>query len=212
MRRAPTVAPREDSTRLAALNHDSQGLDYRPNASGPRMITSDRVRPVFVHIEAHVRAYVFLCMLAYYVEWYVRWRLAPILFDEDDLEAAKAQRASPVEPTKPSPSARSKVANKRTPDVEPTHSLHTLLADLSTIALNESPSADPEASRWSRPYARAEEGLQAAGRRSGWNVPNRWQVGIQESPCRKGKTAILPREVQPSAVPAQGLVFRAPVG
>lgn len=107
------------------------------------MITSDRVRPVFVHIEAHVRAYVFLCMLAYYVEWHIRRRLAPILFDEDDPEAAKARRASPVEPAKPSPSARSKAANKRTPDGEPTHSLHTLLADLSTIALNDVSLGEP---------------------------------------------------------------------
>ena len=96
-----------------------------------------RVRPVFVHSEAHVRAHVFLCMLAYYVEWHMRRRLAPILFDEDDPEAAKARRASPVAPAKPSPSARSKAASKRTRDGAAAHSLHTLLADLSTVALND---------------------------------------------------------------------------
>ena len=38
-----------------------------------------------------------------YAEGHMRKRLAPILFDEDDPEAARAQRASPVEPAKPSP-------------------------------------------------------------------------------------------------------------
>ena len=38
-----------------------------------------------------------------YAEGHMRKRLAPILFDEDDLEAARAQRASPVEPAKPLP-------------------------------------------------------------------------------------------------------------
>ena len=104
-----------------------------------RQIKTGRLRtgPVFVHSEAHVRAHVFLCMLAHHVEWHMRRRLAPVLFDEDDPEAAKAQRASPVAPAKPSPSARSKAARKRAPDGTAVHSLHTLLADLSTVALND---------------------------------------------------------------------------
>ena len=96
-----------------------------------------RVRPIFVYSEAHVRAHVFLCMLAYYAEWHMRRRLAPILFDEDDPEAARAQRASPVEQAKPSPSARSKAARKRAKDGTAVHSFHTLLADLSAVAVNE---------------------------------------------------------------------------
>jgi len=31
-----------------------------------------------------VRAHVFLCMLAYYVEWHMRQALKPILFDDHD--------------------------------------------------------------------------------------------------------------------------------
>ena len=96
-----------------------------------------KVRPVFVYSEAHVRAHVFLCMLAYCVEWHMRRRLAPVLFDEDDPEAARSRRNSPVAPAQPSPSARSKAASKRTREGEPVHSFHTLLADLSTVALNE---------------------------------------------------------------------------
>ena len=96
-----------------------------------------RIRPVHVWSEDHVRAHVFLCMLAYHVEWHMRRDLAPILFEDDDREGARAQRSSPVEPARVSESARAKAADKRTPDGLPVHSLTTLLADLATLTLNE---------------------------------------------------------------------------
>ena len=96
-----------------------------------------RIRPVHVYSEDHVRAHVFLCMLAFYVEWHMRRRLAPILFEDDDREGARAQRNSPVEPARVSESAKAKAADKRTPDGLPVHSLTTLLADLATLTLNE---------------------------------------------------------------------------
>ena len=40
-----------------------------------------KVRPVFHRTADRVRAHVFLCMLAYYVEWHMRQRLKPLLFD-----------------------------------------------------------------------------------------------------------------------------------
>src|SRR6185295_5589355 len=43
-----------------------------------------------------VRAHVLLCMLAYHVEHHMRARLAPMLYDETDHEAAAALRASIV--------------------------------------------------------------------------------------------------------------------
>ena len=53
------------------------------------------VRPIH-HRRAHrVRAHVFLCMLAYYVIWHMKRDLAPMLFKDDDPEAAAAQRSSP---------------------------------------------------------------------------------------------------------------------
>ena len=96
-----------------------------------------RVRPVHVYSEDHVRAHVFLCMLACHVEWHMRRRLAPILFEDDDREGARARRNSPVEPARVSESAKAKAADKRTPDRLPVHSLTTLLADLATLTLNE---------------------------------------------------------------------------
>ena len=96
-----------------------------------------RIRPVHVCSEDHVRAHVFLCMLAYHVEWHMRRRLAPILFEDDDREGARAQRSSPVEKAEVSESAKAKADTKRTPDGLPVHSFTTLLSDLGTLTLNE---------------------------------------------------------------------------
>lgn len=95
-----------------------------------------KVRPVHHRLEGRVRAHVFLCMLAYYVEWHMRRALAPLLFDDDDPAGAGATRSSPVEPARPSASARAKAGSKRTPDGLPVHSFQTLLADLATLARN----------------------------------------------------------------------------
>src|SRR5271157_2163896 len=51
------------------------------------------VRPVYHWLADRVRAHVFLCMLAYYLEWHMRQRLAPMLFDDTDKQAAEAARA-----------------------------------------------------------------------------------------------------------------------
>jgi hypothetical protein len=95
-----------------------------------------KVRPIYHYLVDRVRAHVFLCMLAYYVEWHMRQALAPLLFDDDDKATAEAQRDSPVVPAKPSPSARDKARTLRTEDGFPVHSFQTLLADLATIAKN----------------------------------------------------------------------------
>ncbi len=96
-----------------------------------------RIRPVHVCTEDRVRAHVFLCMLALHVEWHMRRRLAPMLFEDDDREGARARRNSPVEPAGVSDSAKAKAGTKRTPDGLPVHSFRTLLADLGTLTLNE---------------------------------------------------------------------------
>jgi transposase len=95
-----------------------------------------KVRPIYHRLAGRVRAHIFLCMLAYYVEWHMRKALAPVLFDDDDKEAAKAQRTSVVAPAQRSPSAKKKASSKRTKDDYPVHSFQTLLADLATISKN----------------------------------------------------------------------------
>ena len=94
------------------------------------------VRPVFHYNAQRVRAHVFLCMLAYYVEWHMRERLKPILFDDEYLDEASASRASPVDKAVRSRHAKAKDVTKRADDGLPLHSFRTLLQDLSTLAYN----------------------------------------------------------------------------
>lgn len=95
-----------------------------------------RVRPIFHRLDGRIKAHVFLCMLAYYVEWHMRRRLAPILFDDHERAAAEASRASIVSPAPRSKAAQRKDSTKRTDANEPVHSLRTLLADLGTLCKN----------------------------------------------------------------------------
>ena len=95
------------------------------------------VRPVYVYTADHVRAHVFLCMLAYHVEWHLRRALAPLLFEDGDREGARAKRSSPVQEAEVSDSAGARARTRKTPDGFPVHSLKTLLADLATLTLND---------------------------------------------------------------------------
>jgi transposase len=94
------------------------------------------VRPIHHRLADRVRAHVFLCMLAYYVEWHMRQKLAPLLFDDHDKTAADQQRVSIVAPAQRSPAAQLKARTKRTEQGRTVHSLQTLLADLATLTIN----------------------------------------------------------------------------
>jgi hypothetical protein len=94
------------------------------------------VRPIGHRLAERVRAHVFLCMLAYYVEWHMRQALAPLLFDDDDKAAGEAQRASVVAPAQRSPRAQRTAQTQRTDDGRPVHSFQTLLDDLATVTKN----------------------------------------------------------------------------
>jgi len=102
------------------------------------------LRPIFHWTAPRVRAHVLLCMLAYHVEHHMRARLAPMLYDETDHEAAAAKRTSIVAKAERSDAAIRKQTTGRTEDGLPVHSFQTLLADLgtycriqATTALNE---------------------------------------------------------------------------
>jgi len=92
------------------------------------------LRPIFHWTTPRVRAHVLLCMLAYHVEHHIRARLAPMLYDETDHEAAAAMRASIVAKAERSEAARRKQTTGLTDDGLPVHSFQSLLADLATYA------------------------------------------------------------------------------
>ena len=96
-----------------------------------------KVRPIHHRLEDRVRAHVFLCMLAYYVEWHMRQKLAPLLFEDHDKEAANLRRTSVVKPAQRSVAAERKAATKHNDDALPVHSFRSLLSDLATLTINQ---------------------------------------------------------------------------
>ena len=94
-----------------------------------------RIRPIHHRTEDHVRAHIFLCMLAFYVEWHMRQALAPLLFEDEEL-AQNRTRCDPVAPAQASDSAKTKKADRVTPDGFPVHSFDTLLRELATRCRN----------------------------------------------------------------------------
>jgi Transposase DDE domain len=94
-----------------------------------------QVRPVHHWLSRRVRAHVFLCMLAYYVEHHMRLALAPLLFA--DHEPNKRERPSIVRPAEPSEAAKSKIARRQSVDGTPIMAWHDLIANLGTLTINE---------------------------------------------------------------------------
>ena len=92
------------------------------------------VRPIHHRTEPRVRAHIFLCMLAYYVQWHMQEAWRPLLFSDED-QAAKATR-DPVAPAKRSAAALDKVNTRQLADGSPVHSFATLLGSLATLTRN----------------------------------------------------------------------------
>jgi transposase len=103
-----------------------------------------KVRPIHHRLADRVRAHVFLCMLPYYDERHMRQKLAPLLFDDQDKEAAEERRESVVKPARRSESADRKARTKHNEEGLPVHSFRTLLADLATLTINHIQPGDPD--------------------------------------------------------------------
>nr|WP_202935274.1 IS1634 family transposase [Microcystis aeruginosa] len=91
-----------------------------------------KVHPIYHYQGDRVKAHIFLCMLAYYVEWHLKQCLAPLLFEDEEIDDSclnviKASRSESVQ---------SKERKKRNQENLPVHSFRTLLEDLGTICLN----------------------------------------------------------------------------
>ena len=109
-----------------------------------------QIRPIRHRTETRIRSHLFLCLLSYYVEWHLRRALAPLLFDDEDLEAHRARR-DPMLAAQPSVSAKRKKTKRRTEDGLPIHSFATLMAELGTRARHRCRTAsDPDGPRLHR--------------------------------------------------------------
>jgi transposase len=104
-----------------------------------------KVRPIHHRTADRVRAHIFLCMLAYYVEWHLREAWRELMFADTE-QQAKATR-DPVAPATRSESAQDKATTHRLIDGTPAHSFSTLMAELATLARNtcRTPHAGPDA-------------------------------------------------------------------
>ena len=93
-----------------------------------------KVRPIHHHLEGRVRAHIFLCMLAYYVEWHMLAAWRELLFADEDPEAKRSR--DPVAPAKRSVKAQRKVSEHKLEDGTEAHSFRTLLEGLGSIVRN----------------------------------------------------------------------------
>ena len=129
------------SVSASALSAEQAVRSYKRLAEVERAFRSLKtvdlhIRPIYHHKAERVRAHVFLCMLAYYVEWHMRERLKGLLFDEEDKRGAEAARKSVVAKAQRSARTLAKIQTKRTPEGLPVHSFRTLLQDLATLTQN----------------------------------------------------------------------------
>jgi hypothetical protein len=93
------------------------------------------IRPIWHHTEEHVRAHIFICMLAYYVEWHMRKALSPLLFEDEELDENRKKR-DPVKSAKVSESAKKKKTHRLTPEGLVVQSFDTLLKEFGTRCRN----------------------------------------------------------------------------
>ena len=121
-----------------------------------------KVRPIHHRTADRVRAHIFLCMLAYYVEWHMREAWRELMFADTD-QQAKATR-DPVAPAKRSKAALAKAARHTLDDGTPVHSFSTLMAELATIVRNtcRSPSGRPRGADLRGPHHAQREAAASA--------------------------------------------------
>jgi transposase len=138
------------SVTAAQMNSDDCVRNYKSLAQVERAFRSLKtmdlkIRPIHHRLADRVRAHIFLCMLAYYVEWHLRQAWCELLFADED-QPAKLTR-DPVAPARRSPAALRKISHRRLDNGATVHSFATLLAELASITRNtcRTPNADPKA-------------------------------------------------------------------
>ncbi|MDE0105234.1 MAG: IS1634 family transposase [Bryobacterales bacterium] len=89
------------------------------------------VRPIFHRLEKRVRAHLFVCLLAYYVEWHLRGALAELLHQHEDLEGWQGERDA-VAAAEPPEKLRKKKNRRTSSSGLRLHSFSTLMAEMGT--------------------------------------------------------------------------------
>ncbi len=92
------------------------------------------VGPLFHRLEERVRAHIFLCVLAYYVQWHMKDAWRELLWSDEEPDARWTR--DPVAPASRSARSEKKVRTGRLEDGSGVHSFRTLLSELATIVRN----------------------------------------------------------------------------
>ena len=95
-----------------------------------------RARPIYHYKPERVRAHIFLCMLAYYVQWEMKDKLKPLLFADEDVLEQKNNKLNAAQPYCPSKQATKKCTTKNSVDGLQAESFQTLLSKLGTMSWN----------------------------------------------------------------------------
>jgi hypothetical protein len=127
--RTSLAAERLDCADIVRAYKDLQHVEQAfAVLKGPEL----QIRPIHHRLEHRVRAHVFMCMLALYLERHLRDAWAELTF-QDELPP---YRADPVAKASRSAAADHKAATKRTTAGQPAHSFRSLLAELATQTRN----------------------------------------------------------------------------
>ena len=118
------------------MDADETVLSYKLLSQAERAFRSFKtvdlmVRPIRHRLEDRVKAHIFLCMLAYYVQWHMMEAWRPLLYADEDQKAKDLR--DPVAPAKRSDSAVKKVNAKRLDDGSKAYSFRSLLGHLGAI-------------------------------------------------------------------------------
>ncbi len=92
-----------------------------------------QVRPIYHHLERRVKAHLFLCMLAYYVEFHLRQAWQGLLYQDE----MGSQRTTPVAPVEPSADGKAKKATGRSKDGLPLQTFSGLLKSLAALSRSQ---------------------------------------------------------------------------
>jgi hypothetical protein len=92
-----------------------------------------QVRPIFHHLERRVKAHLFICMLAYYVEFHLRQAWQELLYHDE----GGSERKTPVAPVSPSAEGKAKKATGRSKDGLPLQTFAGLLKSLASLSRSQ---------------------------------------------------------------------------
>ncbi len=93
------------------------------------------VRPIHHRVDDRVRAHLFVCMLAYYVQWHLKQAWLALMFTDEHLAQHRAER-DPVAAAEPSAELKAKKAARQTEGGHELQSFRTLLVALGTRCRN----------------------------------------------------------------------------